>query len=95
MVIFHPRSVYTTTIFVFRLKTQSKQFSGDEKTKDSTQLAAEVSKNLEALEEDYKTLVAFAKTTRQKFEDVQFICQVRVFVKVSPKVSLQSNLAIA
>ena len=55
----------------------------------------EVSKNLEALEEDYKTLVAFAKTTRQKFEDVQFICQVRVFVKVSAKVNLQSNLAIA
>ena len=79
MVIFHPKSVYTT-IFVFRLKTQSKQFSGDEKTKDSTQLAAEVSKNLEALEEDYKTLVAFAKTTRQKFEDVQFICQVRVWL---------------
>ena len=54
-----------------------------------------MSKNLEALEEDYKTLVAFAKTTRQKFEDVQFICQVRVFVKVSAKVSPQSNLAMA
>ena len=71
-----------------RLKTQSKQFSSlasEEEPSDSTgtPLASEVTQKLQELEEDYKTLGEFAKATRQKFEDVQFICQVSKKYKFS------------
>ena len=56
-----------------RLKTQGKQFA----SLQDNPLAKDVSKNLEALEGDWKELVALAKSTRQKFEDVQCICQIK------------------
>ena len=40
-----------------------------------------MTQKLQELEEDYKTLGEFAKATRQKFEDVQFICQVSKYMK--------------
>ena len=55
-----------------RLKSQCKQFSTVKGP-----ISENVAKNLNLLEEDYKKLSSIAKTTRQRFEDLQCIHQIK------------------
>jgi spectrin beta len=55
-----------------KLRAQGKQF-----TAVDNELQRNVTKNLDTLEKDYAELVKFAKATRQKFEDIQCVHQIR------------------
>ena len=55
-----------------RLKSQGKQFSHVKGP-----ISDNIAKNLSLLEDDYKKLSSVAKTTRQKFEDLQCIHQIK------------------
>lgn len=55
-----------------KLKSSNKRF-----TSVDNDLQKTVSKKLENLEKDYDELTAFAKTTRQRFEDIQCVQQIR------------------
>ena len=56
-----------------KLKSASKRFTAIEEN----DLKKNVAKKLETLEKDYDELVAFAKTTRQRFEDIHCVQQIR------------------
>lgn len=58
-----------------RLKTQAKQFL--KAPSSSNPLTKSVEQKLEELEADYKHLIDLAKATRQRFEDVQCVHQIK------------------
>ena len=55
-----------------KLKAASKRFASVDNEQKKN-----VTKKLENMEKDYEELVAFAKTTRQRFEDIQCVQQIR------------------
>ena len=62
-----------------KLKSTNKRFSSATSSAGSeeSELKANVTTKLENLEKDYDELVSFAKTTRQRFEDIQCVQQIR------------------